>query len=122
MAYQIEGDDFTLEAAADLSTHQYKFVVVDANGKAALAGDNGNAIGILQNKPTAGQSASVKYEGPSKFVGAAAIAAGSKIGSNATGQGKLAVAGSHVVGTVLVDPGAAGQIGTLTLQFQGILA
>jgi len=122
MAYQIEGDDFSLEAAADLSPHQYKFVVVDATGKAALAGDNGNAIGILQNKPTAGQSAAIKYAGPSKFIGAAAIAAGQKIGSNATGQGKTAVVGSHVFGTVMVDPGAAGQIGTLTLQFMGILA
>lgn len=122
MAYQMEGDDFSLEAAADLSTHQYKFVVVDATGKAALAGDNGNAVGILQNKPTAGQSAAIKRDGPSKFVGAAAIAAGQKIGSNATGQGKTAVVGSHVIGTVLVDPGGAGQIGTLSLQFQGILA
>jgi hypothetical protein len=122
MAYQMEGKDFSLEAAADLSAHQYKFVIVDATGKAALAGDNGNAIGILQNKPTAGQSAAIKYEGLSKFVGAAALAAGVKIGANATGQGKTAVAGSHVVGTVVVDPGAAGQIGTCTLQFMGILA
>lgn len=122
MAYQMEGNDFSLEAAADLSAHQYKFVKVDATGKAALCLDNENAIGILQNKPTAGQSAAIKKEGPSKFVGAAALAAGTKVGCNATGQGKAAVVGSHVIGTVLVDPGAAGQIGTMTLQFMGILA
>jgi hypothetical protein len=122
MAYQKEGSDMSLEAAADLSAHQYKLVVVDATGKAALAGDNADADGILQNKPTAGQTARIQREGESKFVGAGAIAAGSKIGSNATGQGKLAVVGSHVIGKVLVDPGAAGQIGTMLIKFQGILA
>ena len=62
----------TLEAAADLSAKQYYFVAVDTDGKAALTGDDGNPIGVLQNKPTAGQAATICVTGVSNvYIGTA---------------------------------------------------
>ena len=64
------GLDMTLEAAADLSTHQFKFVIgaaAVAGGQLArvnVSGANGRAIGILQNKPNAaGLGAVVRTSG-----------------------------------------------------------
>lgn len=68
--------DLTFPAAADLSTHQYKFVKLDANGKVALqAAATDKPIGILQNKPNAANvSATVRILGISKvkFAGTSA--------------------------------------------------
>lgn len=118
MAYDIPGPMITLEAAADLSTHQYKFVTVDANGRAALCGDNGNCVGILQNKPDAlGKPATVMIPGGvSKFVGSGNLVPGTIIASDAAGKGKAAAALGPTAGTVLINPAVDGQIGTLLLQ------
>lgn len=113
MAYDIPGQMISLEAAADLSAKQYFIVKVDANGKADLCGDNGNGIGVLQNKPTAGQSAQIMIGGVSKFVGSASLAPDTIIASNAAGKGKAAAALGPTLGVVLVNPGADGQIGTM---------
>jgi hypothetical protein len=43
----------SFKAAGDLSSYQYCFVYIDANGKCAACGANGKAVGILQNKPDA---------------------------------------------------------------------
>ena len=59
MAFESSKTLITLEAAADLSAKQYYFVAVDSNGKAALTGDDGNPIGVLQNKPAAGEAATI---------------------------------------------------------------
>jgi hypothetical protein len=106
----------SLEAAVDLSAKQYYLVKVDANGKADLCGDNGNAIGVLQNNPTAGKSATVMINGVSKFVGSASLAPDTIIASNAAGKGKAAAALGPTLGVVLVNPGADAQIGTMTVQ------
>jgi len=117
MSYEIPGQEITLEASADLSGNQYYLVKVDANGRVALAGDNGNAIGVLQNKPDAlGRSARVMISGVSKFVGSAAMAPDTIVAANAAGKGKAAAALGPTLGVVLVNPGADGQIGTMTVQ------
>jgi len=116
MSIEIPNLCITLEAASDLSAKQYYLVKVDANGKVDLGGDNGNVIGVLQNKPTAGQAATVCIGGVSKFVGSAAMAPDTIVASNAAGKGKAAAALGPTLGVVLINPGADGQIGTMTVQ------
>ena len=86
MAYDMMNIDISLEAAADLSAKQYYAVKVDSNGLAALAGAGEAAIGILQNKPTAGQTAVVRVGGVSKIFCAGVIAPGAVIASDANGK------------------------------------
>lgn len=116
MSIEIPIQMITLEAAADLSANQYYLVTVDAAGKAALCGDNGNAIGVLQNKPTLGQPATIMCSGVSKFVQSATLAIGSIIASNAAGKGKVAAALGPTIGTSLSNSGADLSIGTLLVQ------
>ncbi|NPV72075.1 MAG: DUF2190 family protein [Firmicutes bacterium] len=122
MAYEIPVFDFTLEAAADLSASQYRFVRVDANGRAALCGAGQPAVGVLQNKPSAaGQAAQVRALGITKVVAGAAIAKGALVASDASGQAVAAtvttantttgaLTGSHVAGIALEAAAAAGGV------------
>jgi hypothetical protein len=123
----------SLEAAEDLSAKQYYFVALDANGKAAnVAADTSNPIGVLQNKPTLGQSAEVIIQGVSKLECNAAIAlaatgTGTEVscefdttaGNIATGRAQASVAGQHVAGKLLTASGAQGDIVTAAITFDG---
>lgn len=120
MAYEIPGLVITLEAAADLSTSQYKFVKLDTNGKAAaIAAVTDIPIGILQNAPASGASASVMVYGVSKVQGDADLARGNQIGTSVDGQAAAYVAGTdttkYIVGQVLEDNSAAGGYATATI-------
>jgi len=67
-AVEFTGDTVPLVAAADLSALQYRFVIVDGNGKCAAVVTEGlYALGILQNKPLSGEVAQVKVAGGSKL-------------------------------------------------------
>jgi hypothetical protein len=115
MATQNELHCRTLEAAADLSANQYYFVKVDATGKAALcAAVTDIPIGVLQNKPTAGQAATVAYAGTSKILAGVALAPADLIGTDAAGKAAPYVAGTdttaYVAGTALATASAAGEI------------
>jgi hypothetical protein len=111
MRIHMPGMDMTLEAAADLSTHQYKFVVgaaAVAGGQQArvnVSGANGRNIGVLQNKPpTAGQGAVVRVSGRSKLqVDTSAILVGSPLKSGAAGEGTLAAANNDKVGAIAME-------------------
>mgnify|MGYP003149618609 CR=1 FL=1 len=67
MAWENSQLKITLMAAADLSSSQYRFVTVDGDGKAALSSDDGNAIGVLQNTPEAGEAATIAISGVTKL-------------------------------------------------------
>lgn len=86
MAWEIPVLDFTLEAAADLTTKQYFLVIVDANGKAALAGAGGNVAGAVQNEPNTGEAVSIRTYGITKVVAGAAITAGANVEADAAGK------------------------------------
>lgn len=112
MSFEIPGFKFSRQAAADLSTHQYKAVVCDSNGRAALAGTQGVAIiGVLQDKPAAlGRAAEIMQNGITKWVAAAAIAAGATVTTNNAGKAITAVAGNIVAGIALEASGADGNV------------
>lgn len=118
MAYEIPGFMFSLEAAADLSAQQYKFVKIDTNGKcAAIAAATDLPCGVLQNAPTAGQAATIMRDGISKVQADAAITPSQIIGTSADGQADVKIPGTdlteHAVGQVLVGAGVAGNLATI---------
>lgn len=119
MAYEIPGFSFSLVAASDLSTHQYKFVNVDTTGKAALGGAGTRSIGVLQNKPTLGQIGTVVVTGVSKVVAGAAVTAGDEIMSDATGRAITAVATNQGLGVALSAAAGAGVIIPVLIRSRG---
>lgn len=110
-------------AAADLSAKQYYAVKIDSAGKAALAGAGEFAVGILQNKPAAGQAAAIaSVSAISKAVAGGSISAGAtvavdsngklvdateaKVNTSDTGSATDAVIASNVVGVALAAASA----------------
>ena len=121
MAFSDNQTCISLPAAADLSAKQFYFVAVDTAGKAALTGDDGNPIGILQNKPTAGQAAQICVAGVSKlYVGTeSGLGAGYNVGCDANSAGKVSDTGSYRCGVSLEDPTADGDIISILFQKNG---
>ena len=109
----------TREAAADLSTSQYKFVKLDSNGRvAAMAAATDIPFGILQNKPDAlGKAAEVMLAGISEIQADAALTIGWLIGSSADGQADRKIPGTdtteYAVGHVLIGADNAGERATV---------
>ena len=121
MAFSENQLTITLEAGADLSAKQYYFVAVDTNGKAVLTGDDGNPVGVLQNKPTSGQAATVCVYGVTKlYIGTeSGLGAGYNVGCDANSAGKVTDTGSFRMGVALEDPTADGDIVSILLQKNG---
>lgn len=125
MSTQSNGTDLSFVAGADLSTHQFKAVKLSAAKTVVLAGLGEAAIGVLQNKPGNGESATVRVYGVTKIKAGGAIAAGDAIKSSAAGLALAAAAattntsdagaaadplvGSHVLGRALVA-GVSGDV------------
>jgi hypothetical protein len=78
----------TVQAGADLSTKQYLFHVMAADGQIDPVGTQGiDADGVLQNKPSAaGQAATLGIYGVSNVVAGGAINPGAKVMSDNTGK------------------------------------
>jgi hypothetical protein len=107
MATENRLQTITLVAAADLSAEQ--FTHIEAGAVQAGAGEK--AVGILQNKPTSGQSATIAIAGSiSKVVAGAAVSAGAQVASDATGRAVTATTSDVVTGTALTAAGAADEI------------
>lgn len=84
--------DLTFPAAEDLSSDQYKFVVLNSSGQVRRPDSASEvAIGILQNAPLSGEAAVVRVVGQSKVQANAAIGIGTFVGPeyvSATDAGK----------------------------------
>lgn len=101
----------SLIAGADLSGNQFRFVHINSSGLVVSAGDGGDAIGVLLNKPTSGQVAEVApLIGIVKVVSSGNLTPGAKIQSTSVGKAATAATGDHVLGTLLGDPAADGEI------------
>ena len=106
--------DITLPAAADLSSYQYKFMTVDANGRGTPATANTAVIaGILQNKPAAADTgARIRVAGISKLVFGAAANEAAFMTANGEGFGTpTAVAGCFTGAVVIAAVGGSADIG-----------
>src|SRR5579863_7085631 len=94
-------------AGADLSAKQ--FYAITVSGTAAIATAAKNCDGILQNKPTSGQAASVAIFGVSKAVlGTGGVTAGGLM-EIASGGTLVALASGSAVAKAL-ETGAAGNV------------
>jgi hypothetical protein len=109
MAIQEALVSVTLPAAADLRTHQYKFVEIDADGKVALVANNGHADGVLLNDPNTNEAAIVAISGIVKVKCGANVTRGGNVASGASGAAKNAVTASAVLGTA-IETGADGRV------------
>jgi hypothetical protein len=106
----------TFTAAADLSSKQYHFVkLASATTVDVCSAVTDVPIGVLQNNPTSGKSASVCFIGVSKVVADATLAAGNVIGTSADGQAQPLTVGTETTVYTCgqaIEAGAAGE--TLT--------
>lgn len=118
MAYEIPGQMVTLQASTDLSDYQYRFVTVDSNGKAALAANGAPVFGVLQNKPSDDQAASIMINGLSKVVAhGSTVAVGDLVTSSSVGMAAAAAAGEYTVGRVVLgSSGSTGRVLTIALE------
>jgi Uncharacterized conserved protein (DUF2190) len=118
MAAEVPGLTITLEAAADLSAAQYKFVkVTAANTVNVTTATTDKAVGVLQNKPAAAaRAATVMVNGVTKMVAGAAVTAGALVMSNASAQAVTATATNQALGIALSSVSNAGEIVTVLLK------
>jgi hypothetical protein len=86
--------DMSFVAAEDLSSDQYKFVVLNSSRQVRRPDAAGEiALGILQNAPASGEAASVRVIGTSKLTANAALAVGKfvspeYVGASDAGKGQ----------------------------------
>ena len=76
MAYKLSAGStiVSFEAAGDLSSSQYKLVKLDGDGKVVIVAATSDVpVGVLQNAPASGGTASVLVCGVSKVSADAAI-------------------------------------------------
>jgi hypothetical protein len=105
----------SLVAAADLRTHQHKFMVVSGdNGCNIAAGAGVACVGVLGNKPNTGEAAEIKIGPRVKVIASAAIAANAAVSTNAAGLAKTAATGERVLGIALEAAGAVNEIIAIT--------
>lgn len=124
MAIEMPGPGWTKEAAADLSTKQHYFLVLNGDGRAALPGSDGLAcVGVLQNDPVQFEGASIVNSGTSKVVSNGTVEAGDQVSAANGGKAKEAASGEYVMGTALEGDGAVdGTVISVRLESQGRLA
>lgn len=106
--YTLADKAISLEAAADLSSNQYRVVLADGN-LAGTAGTGG--IGILDDKPNAaGRVGRVIVGGVAKALAGAAISVGAILTNDTDGKVVTAVGGDIVIGTALTAAGNADEL------------
>lgn len=110
------GQDFTVEAGADLSSDQFKLVTL-----AGVLAGAGAVSFPLQNKPSvSGQAAALRKGGTSKIVAGAAFAVGVKLAANAAGLAITALATNNVVGIASEAAAGINEVVTMEVVAQGI--
>jgi len=108
MAVFSEIKNRTYIAAADLRTHQFKFVKRSGAG-VDLAGNAEAVTGVLWNNPDDTQAASVVYAGSPTVIAGGTFSAGAALMSNASGQAILRTSTNPIAGYARED-GVAGQL------------
>jgi hypothetical protein len=93
--------DQSFKTATDLSAKTGYFVKMSADLTVAICGDGGKAVGVLQNDPDSGETATVRCFGRASVYVGEAIDFGDKIASDADGKAATAATGDHVLGLAL---------------------
>lgn len=114
MAFETPLYVLSFTAGEDLSSNQFQFVTMESDGQIDLAdAETDIVLGVLQNKPEAGQAAKVMISGVSKVEADETLAAGNLVHSSADGQAAVFAAGTdttkYSAGLVL-EGAAAGEL------------
>ena len=119
MAYESAQVRFgNLTAGADLSSKQYHFVkLASATTVDVCSAITDIPIGILQNNPTSGNTATIAIFGISKVVAHGTLAAGNVIGTSADSQADAITRGSDNSVTIMGQAVTAGSAGETTTMF-----
>lgn len=122
MAHENIHSSKSLKATSSLVGSQFCFVTLDSNGQIVLVTTAGAvAIGVLQDKPGAGDPGFVCGPGDlTKVQCGGNFAAGAKVGSNATGQAISVATGAYLGHAITA--GATGGVATILFQPQGFVA
>lgn len=119
MAWEKEQVCVSLEAGGDLSTKQFYFVKMSGNTVVICAAATDIPIGVVQNKPTSGQSATVCVSGITKVNSDGALTSGWLIGPSSDGQADRKIPGTdtteYICGQVIEGSGAAGELATAAI-------
>jgi hypothetical protein len=123
MATDIIHSSKSIRATASLVANQFCFVTLDTNGQLVLvAAAGGYAVGVLQDKPGAGDPGFVCGPGDlTKVQCGGTIAAGQRVSANATGQAVAATTGQPYLG-IAQAAGAVNGITEILFQPQGFMA
>lgn len=123
MAYEEILQSITLEADADLSTHQYRFMEVSGVHNCGTVSASGQRVlGVLQNKPDAsGAAATVAVHGVSKVEAGGTVTAGDEIATDASGKAVTAASGTQSVGVALTS-GTSTELIAVLIQPRGSVA
>jgi predicted ribosome-associated RNA-binding protein Tma20 len=122
MAYEIPGQSFTAIAAVDLTGKKGYGIVIDGNGKAALAGAAAVIDGVLRYEGKAGEAVTVVKDGHMGLVFGAAVADGAQLATDANGAFITAVATNPIVAVAREAAGGAGEIHKGLLGYKGVKA
>lgn len=115
MAFEQDTDTLSRVAGADLSAKQFYFVKQANTGKvSACSVDGEHSIGVLQNNPTANQSATVAFSGITKIKLGGTVAIGDLVSTDTSGR--AVTASSGVVLGECVLGGAVNEIGSILLR------
>ena len=119
MAYEASQIRFgNLTAAADLSSSQFYFVkLASATTVNVCTAITDKPIGILQNTPESGETATIAIFGISKVSADGTLAAGNLIGTSADGQADAIVAGTDTTVYVMGQAITAASAGETTTMF-----
>lgn len=117
MSYEVPGFKAGTEVAAvDLSAHQYKFAKMTANGVNIATAATDAVIGVIQNKPKAGEAVELDCDGVTKVISGGVIAKGAKVAPDANGKAVAYVspgayaAGSEAAGVAFEASAADGVV------------
>lgn len=120
MATQEDGPEITLKASGNLSSHQFKIMTLDTDGKVKLATTSNSAIeamlGILQDKPDAtDKPAVVRVAGIAKVEAGASINEGVWVTCDGNGLLAAASAADNVIGFT-IDAAVSGEVARILLK------
>lgn len=119
MAYEIQymnGPWSAAKSKSDNSAKQYYAVELTAADEVDVAnGATDLIVGILQNKPKAGESAAVLSAGISKAVAGGTIAAGNRVGTDANGKLVAKTADADLVCGIALNAAASGEVFSVLL-------
>jgi len=110
MAVDQAANCVTYEAGSDMSSDQYKFVAVSADGQIDLCGDGAYAVGVLYNDPAAaGRAAQVAISGKVKVKCGGTVTRGGPVACDASGLAVNAASGDVILGEAS-ETGASGEV------------